>query len=102
MFLRDAVPNHEGATNEVAFSDAMRECGAFVTAIRTLYGHAEALIAVDCWLEECRNPQIEVNSNCPMWRNVTIAAAARFARDRSESFDVPLPISPRAIPMDLR
>ncbi len=58
---------------------AERELGAFVTAVRTLFGHAEASRAAEDWIELAEHTATPSADQHPNWRRITIAAASRLA-----------------------
>jgi hypothetical protein len=58
---------------------AERELGAFVTAVRTLFGDAEAPRAAEDWIELAEHTATPSAGRHPNWRRITIAAASRLA-----------------------
>jgi hypothetical protein len=67
--------------HQTSFVDAKRELGAFVTAVKMLYGHDAANSAEEYWLDEFENSELCAGRRLPMWRCVTIAAASRLANN---------------------
>jgi hypothetical protein len=61
---------------------AMREMGAFVMAVRKLYGSEEAAHAAERWVELAENADVPLIDGYPTWRHITIAAAGQIAKDR--------------------
>jgi hypothetical protein len=66
---------------ERQFAHAMREMGAFVTAVRRLYGSEAAARAAKYWIELAESANAPVIDRLPNWRKITIAAAGQLAKD---------------------
>jgi hypothetical protein len=58
---------------------AERELGAFMTAVRTLFGPTEASRAAEDWIELAEHTEAPSADRHTNWRRVTIAAASRLA-----------------------
>jgi hypothetical protein len=79
------APGREGADSsercERQFVNAKREMGSFVTAVRKLYGSAEADRAAEYWIELAESTRTPLIDGYPNWRHITIAAAGQLAKD---------------------
>ena len=62
---------------------AMREMGAFVMAVRKLYGSEDAARAAEYWIERAERAKAPLIDGYLNWRQITIAAADQLAKDRS-------------------
>jgi hypothetical protein len=67
---------------ERQFANAKREMGAFVLAVRRLYGSAEAARAAEYWIGLAESAKTPLIDGSPSWRHITIAAAGQLAKDR--------------------
>jgi hypothetical protein len=84
MYQEKAI-SIENKTNDcVGFSDrllprAEHELGAFVGAVKTLFGPAHVGESIEDWFEEFELIDWPAGGAIPDWRGVTIAAAVRLA-----------------------
>lgn len=65
---------------DVAYADALREISAFVLAAESVYGPTVATKAAEQWIEQVGNVGTTIDTQCPMWRHVTFAAALGLAK----------------------
>lgn len=71
-----------GESCEQQFANAKREMGAFVMAVRRLYGREEAARAAEYWVELAESGRASMMDGYPTWRHITVAAAGQIAKDR--------------------
>jgi hypothetical protein len=67
---------------ERQLAEAQREMGAFITAVRTLYGETEAVRAAEYWVAFAESKKTPLIDGHPNWRHITIAAAGQLATGR--------------------
>ena len=65
---------------ERQLDEARREMGAFVMAVRRLYGETEAARAAEYWIEFAEGEKTPLIDGYPNWRHITIAAAGQLAK----------------------
>jgi hypothetical protein len=58
---------------------AERELGAYISAVRELFGSEQARLAMEDWLEELVLVETLPGLTGRDWRSITIAASARLA-----------------------
>jgi hypothetical protein len=58
---------------------AEREIGAYISAVRELFGSKQARLAMEDWLEELVLVETLPGLTGRDWRSITIAASARLA-----------------------
>jgi hypothetical protein len=66
---------------EWQFAHAKREMGAFITAVRRIYGEVEAARAAEYWIEFAESEKTPLIDGYPNWRHITIEAAGQLAKD---------------------
>ena len=75
--------NHSESFSNSLYTDHMRlaerEFSAFIAAITELFGVEHARLSAEDWLDESELMNSQPQSTSRDWRNVTIAASARFA-----------------------
>jgi len=64
------------------YAAASREIGAFLTAVRLLFGEAEAVLASAEWVALMERMEIPIHNANHNWRYVTVAAASQLATRR--------------------
>jgi hypothetical protein len=62
---------------------AEKEMGAFVIAVRDLYGKLEASRAAEDWVELAEDIEGPLIDGYPNWRHITVAAASQLAKRRT-------------------
>lgn len=66
---------------EQQLTQAMREMGAFMMAVRRLYGSEEAAGAAESWIDLAESAKTPLIDGFPNWRHITIEAAGQLAKD---------------------
>ena len=79
------IANNHNSNCACLLSMAERELGAFLSAVRDLYGPEQATISAEDWLDELESMDHVPGSATREWRWITIAAAARLARRLTEA-----------------
>jgi len=76
-----ADPGHASSCQECGrhFIAAEREMCAFVKAVDLLFGRVESLSAEDYWLALAESADVPLIDGYPVWSDITIQAADRFA-----------------------
>ena len=72
--------NNHNSNGACLMSMAERELGAFLSAVRDLYGPEQATISAEDWLDELESMDHVPGSATCEWRLITMAASARLAR----------------------
>ena len=80
-------PTHRGEECRRQIVAAEREMGAFLIAVRTLFGNEEASRAAEDWIELAEQTEAPFVVGFPNWRCTTIAAADRLASRRTRDRD---------------
>jgi hypothetical protein len=62
-------------------AEAEREIGAFVSAVREIFGSAAAARAAEYWIEFAETVSPAEGEGRPNWRKLTIMASCRLAAD---------------------
>jgi hypothetical protein len=90
LFEEDLRPNAANCSEECRreLAAAERELGAFLMAVRTLFGNGEASRAAEDWIELVEQTEAPCVDGFPNWRCITIAAANRLATRRTRDRDM--------------
>ncbi len=70
-----------GGGCEWLIAEAEREIGAFVSAVREIFGSAAAARAAEHWIELAETVRLPTVEGRPNWRKLTIMASCRLATD---------------------
>jgi hypothetical protein len=70
-----------GGGCEWLIAEAEREIGAFVSAVREIFGSAAAARAAEYWIELAETVRLPAVEGRPNWRKLTIMASCRLAAD---------------------
>ena len=77
--IGDELTNTDGPTFTRLMTMAERELGAFISAVRALFGAEQARLATEDWLDELVLMDTLPGLTGRDWRSITIAASARLA-----------------------
>jgi len=88
MYIEKIIPiglkkEHFAPVKPGLLAMAEREIAAFVSAVDELFGPEATLPAAEYWMEELNKVDWSSNYVDPDWRQITIAAAARLAKNRT-------------------
>jgi hypothetical protein len=70
---------------------AERELGAFIRAVKELFGPEQARLSAEDWVDEVELMDALPEPTRRGWRSVTVAASARLARRLNTDADRPTP-----------
>jgi hypothetical protein len=79
--LPEAIHGSVGCHRQIVAAE--REMGAFLMAVRSLFGDAEASRAAEDWIELAEQIEAPLVEGIPNWQWITTAAASRLASRRT-------------------